>query len=465
MRSVIGILGRGVLPVVAVVLVYYQKTPVAYAWRSYEPALLLGLLGLSGLSLVGVQRGILRVIGALLLFVLLFMVLCNEGRFARHATRVAKAPVEQRQRLGRHFIVGFAAWPQIEKLAVRGDVGGIYLARRNVAGLSVSAVRRRIDALQSRRRRAGLPLLLVTTDQEGGSVARLSPPLPRLDAPASLLPLVAAARADHWPVNRWAGFQARGLAAMGVNVNFSPVVDLKPPPGISPANGHTQLHRRAISAAPSVVTTIGAGVCRAYEREGVLATVKHFPGLQRVREETHIEAGRLDQSPDELMHSDWMPFREITRHTQALMMLGHVRLTRIDPDLPASFSRQVVQQVIRRQWQHEGVLITDDLNMGPAYGHPGGIGASAVKALNAGVDLLLIAYDPDQYYRAMDAVLCADADGRLDHPMLRRSARRLDRILAWLGHRTVPAKDRSAAAQVLRASAASQFTTEFKMID
>ena len=321
MRTMIVILGRGVLQVATAVLVYYQKTPVSYAWRSYEPALLLGLLGLSGLSLVGVQRRTLRMIGALLVSVLLLMVLFNEVRFTRHGTRVAKAPVEQRQRLGRHFIVGFAVWSQIERLAAHGDVGGIYLARRNVAGLSVSEVRRRIDALQTSRRRAGLPLLLVTTDQEGGPVARLSPPLPRLDAPASLLPLVAAARTDHWPVNRWARFQARGLAAMGVNVNFSPVVDLKPPPGTSPANGHTQLHRRAISAAPSVVTTIGAGVCRAYEREGVLATVKQFPGLRRVREETHIEAGRLDLSPAELMHSDWIPFREITELHNKLLKI------------------------------------------------------------------------------------------------------------------------------------------------
>ena len=321
-------------------------------------------------------------------------------------------------------------------MALRGAVGGIYLARKNVAGRTLVWVRQRIDHLQARRRSRGLPLLLVTTDQEGGAVSRLSPPLPRQDALTSLVALAIQNEAEDGPVANWAGLQARGLAAMGVNVNFSPVADLKPtaPPLID--RGHTQIFRRTIASDPMVVTDIALDVCRAFENEGLLATVKHFPGLGQVSEETHLKTGRLDLAPETLMRRDWIPFREITRQTNALMMLGHVRLPQIDPDLPASFSRKIVQEVIRGQWRHEGLLVTDDLNMGPAYSHPGGIGAVSVKALNAGVDLLLIAYDPDQYFRAMDAVLQADAEGRLDRSMLKRSARRLVAVREWLGNAT-----------------------------
>jgi beta-N-acetylhexosaminidase len=126
-----------------------------------------------------------------------------------------------------------------------------------------------------------------------------------------------------------------------------------------------------------------------------------------------------------LAESDWVPFRSLMHHAGAFTMLGHARLVAIDRDRPASFSRPVVSGLLRGQWQHEGVLVTDDFSMEAAYGADGGIAGASVAALNAGVDLILVSYDPAQFYPAMYAVLQADAESRLRPELLDRSDRRL----------------------------------------
>ncbi|MDR3220516.1 MAG: glycoside hydrolase family 3 protein, partial [Candidatus Accumulibacter sp.] len=121
---------------------------------------------------------------------------------------------------------------------------------------------------------------------------------------------------------------------------------------------------------------------------------------------------------------DWLPFREVTARTGAAMMLSHVRLPDIDPDAPASLSRKLVQDVLRKGWNYQGILMTDDLNMGTVYAT--GIGQAAAAALDAGVDLVLVTYDPDQYYRALYAAAKAWRGGRIDAGREAESARRLD---------------------------------------
>jgi beta-N-acetylhexosaminidase len=105
-------------------------------------------------------------------------------------------------------------------------------------------------------------------------------------------------------------------------------------------------------------------------------------------------------------------------------MLGHVILAELDADYPVSFSRRIVQQVIRGEWGYRGLLVTDDLTMGAAYNR--GLCDATVRALDAGVDLLLIAFDHDKYFDAMHCALQAAQRGALDLPMLeRRGAQRL----------------------------------------
>jgi beta-N-acetylhexosaminidase len=143
-----------------------------------------------------------------------------------------------------------------------------------------------------------------------------------------------------------------------------------------------------------------------------------------VFEDTHLEAGHLRASPDELARTDWIPFR-ILMAGGTFTMLSHARLTALDPDHPVSFSPAVVSGLLRQTWSYDGVLITDDFSMGAAYASKEGVAGASIAALNAGVDLILIAYDPAQYFPMLDAVLVADGDGRLNAAALSSSLRRL----------------------------------------
>lgn len=106
------------------------------------------------------------------------------------------------------------------------------------------------------------------------------------------------------------------------------------------------------------------------------------------------------------------------------MMLGHVVLAAIDPERAASHSAAVVDGLLRGDWGYDGVLVTDDLNMGAVFDL--GIGRVAAEALAAGVDLVLVSYDPRQAYRAIHAAAHALQRGGISRHRLRDSARRLD---------------------------------------
>jgi beta-N-acetylhexosaminidase len=326
------------------------------------------------------------------------------------------------QSLGRHFIVGYSSFDEVARLAGKGLIGGVYISRNNVARRKPAAIKAEIAALQERRRRVGLPPLIVAADQEGGVVSHLSPPLPMqrpLSAFAALAPDIRARKAEEYGRT-----QGRELASLGITLDFAPVLDLKPKASRRHFDLNTMTSERAISDDPAVVGDVARAYVRGLESSGVGATLKHFPGLGRVQRDTHLVSADLDTPVDELEASDWRPFREILATSKAELMIGHVNLTKVDPDRPASHSKAVIDGIIRKKWNYQGVIITDDLVMGAVYGR--NICSAVVEALNAGVDLLLVAFDSDQFYRIFACASDAAAQGKLDQEMLMQSAARLE---------------------------------------
>jgi len=349
----------------------------------------------------------------------LVCVLGFEAQFRWMRYEVLRADPALLERLGRHIVVGYRDIDELNALLERRAIAGVFLTTRNVRGRDAAAIRREIADMQHVRRRQGLPGLLIATDQEGGVVSRLSPPLTaRHKASADR----RAAVADY------AAAQARDLADLGVNVNLAPVVDLDH--GIAnPGDRLTRISTRAISADPHVVTEVAEAYCAHLSENGVRCTLKHFPGLGRVFEDTHLHSADLVLPPSELAGSDWLPFRALMRRDDVIVMLGHARLTALDRERPASFSPQVVHGLLRTDWGYDGLLMTDDFSMGAVTGSPEGIGGGSVEALNAGVDLILVSYDADQFYVVMHALIGAQRAGALREEPLQQSDQRLAK--AW----------------------------------
>ena len=412
------------------------RTPLV---ANLRPELLWALpIGLSGLWLLNIVRTWQCRTGPYRPYRwthLLIIFLCTVGLTVLGLTereyRVVKQTVlngdfAQLESLGQHLMVGYRNFDEVQTLVQNGGVGGIFITRHNLEGQTIEQLQQEISTLQAIHQDQQLPPLWVATDQEGGIVSRLSPPLTQLPPLAEVVNQASSPAAQHQEVQAYGATQGRELAAVGINLNFAPVVDLNK--GVVSIKDRLSLiYQRAISDDKTIVAEVAEDYCTALFREGVYCTLKHFPGLGRLEADTHLTSAHLDTPIAELEQDDWVPFQQVMKSSNAMTMLGHPILTDVDPEHPVSFSDAVVNGILRQKWQHDGILITDDFSMGAVFNSRDGVTKATIKALNAGVDLILISFDGDLYYPVMAALMNAEQSDRLSAEQLAASRDRLQR--------------------------------------
>jgi beta-N-acetylhexosaminidase len=403
--------------------IYHLKDPHLLPIRAYESAILIGLCLSLAVAFRFAVRPPLRVMGIGVMLAGAVLVTLAELHFQWQKRELRAGEVRAATEVGRHLLVGYVSIEELKPLVSRGLVGGIFVTRRNLVGKTAAQLREEIAELQQLRIGAGLPPLWVATDQEGGLVSHLSPPLPRRPGLATLLKDQPDADTLRERAERYGAEQGKELAELGVNLNFSPVVDLRSKREASTLDFHSRIDQRAISADPHETAAVALAYSRGLARHGVLSTLKHFPGFADVAGDTHHFSATLETPRAQLEQRDWLPFRQVATQSHALIMLGHVVLETLDPDELVSSSGKVVQGLIRGEWQHQGVLITDDLSMAAAYNR--GLCEVAIKGLNAGVDLLLVSYDHEKVYPLLGCLSRALETGELDHENLQQSQQRL----------------------------------------
>ncbi|NET57184.1 MAG: glycoside hydrolase family 3 protein [Symploca sp. SIO2E6] len=425
--------GQLLLAVVILLLANYWRSPFFGYVKFWLFWLLLGLsLSLIVSAIIGIRkhRSLLKILSFLVLilsFAGFSTILVSEVKFHLSLQHIFNTDAQRLEKLGAHFIVGYRDFERLKQLVDHKAIAGVFITARNIKYHSKADIQQRISTLQAIRQDQGLDPLWIAVDQEGGIVSRLSPPLTKLPPLATIIAEEQPIQQSKDAVIEYARIHGQELAAIGVNLNFAPVVDLNKGV-INPQDKFSQISRRAIASDPEVVAQVALWYCQTLAEYGVRCTIKHFPGLGRVATDTHIEDAELATPLAELMADDWVPFRKMMNNSSALTMLGHAKLMAVDPQHPVSFSRPVIRDMIRDNWQYNGVLITDDFCMRAVSGSKIGLAAATVKAINAGVDLVLIAFNPDSYYPAMEALLEADQAGILEQNVLDKSKRRLERL-------------------------------------
>ncbi len=327
-------------------------------------------------------------------------VIAGYGRWRHQMNRalVEETPSARMPEVGRHLMIGWLGLQETSALAQKNAIVGVFLTSRDFPeGTTIPDIRNLVDQLQAVRKRAGLPVLWIATDQEGGPVEKLSPPLPRQRALAKEIPGLDREGIIS-RVRQYADEQGVYLAEAGINMNFAPVVDLMPQEKPGALDIHSRIATRAFSADPEIVTMVAQTYVTTMEGHGIKSILKHFPGLGSVPEDTHHFSASIDVPTHHLESKDWIPFRKITGATSAGIMLGHVKLTTIDPVNPASCSRLIIHDLLRKQWGCSGLLVTDDFSMTPIFHGKGGISLAAEKSINAGVDVILLSYDSEAAY-------------------------------------------------------------------
>jgi beta-N-acetylhexosaminidase len=302
---------------------------------------------------------------------------------------------------GQRLMVGFdgtALTPDLAFLIADLRVGGLILFARNVE--SPEQVRRLIADCQACAAGAGRPPLIVAVDQEGGPVARLRrPQFPEFPAAPEMRDPAAAEA-----VARRMGRLLRGL---GFNMNMAPVVD------VAPLDGDSIMAGRSFGADPGHVGRMGAAVVAGLQAEGVMAVAKHFPGIGRTTLDSHQAQPVMAATAESIEGFDLPPFAAAFARGAAGVMLSHICYPSLDPHWPASLSPAVARDLLRRRMGFDGLVLTDDLDMGaikPAVS----IDTAARQILAADIDIALICHRSGDIEAAHGHLMAALAgDGRL----------------------------------------------------
>ncbi|MDB5601802.1 MAG: beta-glucosidase-like glycosyl hydrolase [Xanthobacteraceae bacterium] len=369
---------------------------------------------------------ILSIASSTLAVLALVCTVAIEAQFQFIRRAVLRTNIAEIEPLGRHIVVGYRRQAELRQLIERRGIAGVFVAPLNVHRRTGADTARDIAGWQATRRDQGLAPLWISADQEGGVISRLSPPLTRQLPLSHLVANYPEGPARQAAIAGYAAQKGRELRDLGVNLNLAPVLDLNHGV-VSALDRHSMIYRRAISNDPAVVANVAGAYCAGLDTTGVRCTLKHFPGLGRLTRDTHLQAVDLDVPVATLAASDWMPFRSLMQGDRPFVMLGHVRVPGLDAERPASFSQKVISGLLRTEWGFDGVLITDDFSMGAVYYSRNGIAGATLEALNAGVDLVLLSYDTDQYFPIMYRLLQASRSGALRPETLAKSAARLDR--------------------------------------
>jgi beta-N-acetylhexosaminidase len=274
--------------------------------------------------------------------------------------------------------------------------GGVILFRRNVR--SATQLRALVAALHDLG--AGVPPL-VAIDHEGGRVDRLPPPFTHFPPAA-----VVGATDDPRIADAVGRAMGRELAAVGIDLDFAPVLDVW-------SNPRNQvIGDRAFGRTPERVARMGLALARGLLRAGVVACGKHFPGHGDTVGDSHHVLPRVLRSPRALAATELVPFVRAIRAGLPALMTAHVVYPALDARRPATLSPAICRRLLRERLGFRGVLFSDDLEMQAVAGRRTPE-AAAVAALAAGCDMLLVCRSHATARRAMHGVEDALAAGRL----------------------------------------------------
>ena len=313
---------------------------------------------------------------------------------------------EIRRHAGQLLLAGFHGTTvpvELRALAREFDLGGVVLFARNVESPGQVAEL----AFEASGLGAEWPAW-VAVDQEGGRVARLKRPFTEWP------PMITLGRSgDVALAGRFARALARELRAVGVTLDFAPVLDVLTNPG-NPVIGD-----RALAEDAARVAELGRAIVEAMQEEGVAACGKHFPGHGDTRVDSHHDLPVVEHPPDRLQAVEWLPFRAAIEAGVAGIMTAHVLVPSLDEVRPGTLSRHVVTTRLREELGHEGLIFTDDMDMRAVSGR-WAIPDAVVMAAEAGCDAVLICNSGcDVQAAAVEALIhAAESDPAL--------ARRLD---------------------------------------
>ena len=286
-------------------------------------------------------------------------------------------------------------------------VSGIILFDRNME--SKDQVKSLIADINKTGKSAGLTPLFIGIDQEGGAVARMEDQLIKVP-PAEELGKEPIEQAVS--LAKQSGTELKGL---GFNINFAPVADL----GLT--------YGRSFSTNPDEAVRYASAVGKAYDEAGVWYSYKHFPGIGKTDVDLHADTSVVPVSKETLLNEDTKVFVDLIKQSKPntyAIMVSHAMYPQIDADHPSSLSKAIITDWLRKDMGYNGVVVTDDMDMGALAKHYT-FGDMAVQSILAGSDILLVCHEYEHMQEAYNGLMKAVKDGRISKERLDESVKRI----------------------------------------
>ena len=286
-------------------------------------------------------------------------------------------------------------------------VGGIILFDRNME--SKNQVKSLITDINKTSKSAGLTPLFIGIDQEGGAVARMED---------QLIKVPPAEELGKEPIEQAVSLAKQSgteLKDLGFNINFAPVADL----GLT--------YGRSFSTNPDDVVRYASAVGKAYDEAGLWYSYKHFPGIGKTDVDLHADTSVVPVSKETLLNEDTKVFVDLIKQSKPntyAIMVSHAMYPQIDADHPSSLSKAIITDWLRKDMGYNGVVVTDDMDMGALAKHYT-FGDMAVQSILAGSDILLVCQEYEHMQEAYNGLMKAVKDGRISKERLDESVKRI----------------------------------------
>lgn len=299
--------------------------------------------------------------------------------------------------------------PKVEKELKQYQPGGIILFGENID--TKEQTKQLIADYQASSK---LPLF-IGVDEEGGRVSRLHA---SGKIKAAEVPTAEEIGKTKNPEEAYLWYTqiAQELLELGFQVDFAPIADINTNPN-NPVIGN-----RAFGSDAQLVAKMVVKAIQGLQDNGISASMKHFPGHGDTSTDTHTEETMIEHSLERMESVEWIPFAEGIKNGVHFIMVAHIKTPNITNDgLPASMSKEIVQKYLRGKLGYDGIVITDALDMG-AIAQYYNSGDVAVKAVEAGVDMLLM---PEDVETAFSALKKAVEQGTISEEKLNETVKRI----------------------------------------
>ena len=317
-----------------------------------------------------------------------------------------------RKKIGQQIIIGLEGTALKESEAefiVKNNIAGVILFNRNLE--SPTQIHKLVTDVQNLRFKMPDKLpLFVSIDMEGGRVHRLKDPFTQWPAIAHLGTIDSTNATFEFALS-----MGRELKAFGINLNYAPCADVF----LNPKN--EIIGDRSFSSDPEVVSRHVSAMTRGYIKSQVVPCAKHFPGHGSTLIDSHEDLPVDDRNLKQLEESGELePFKKVVRSRVSFIMTAHIKFPNIDPEWPVTLSEIFLQQLLRGALRYKNIIISDDLGM-KAITKNYKEEMVPIRALNAGVNMLLYCNEFEAPSKAINNIAKALSDGTLTEDIIEQN--------------------------------------------